>query len=205
MHRDILEAGTERVLATVVESGVLRDFYMVGGTALALQFGHRKSIDLDFFSPNDFSLPELRAKIASLGDYTLENEAPGTLDGILNNVKLTFLRYYYPLLFPLIPWNGLSLADPRDIACMKIDAISARGSRKDFVDLYILLEQYPLKEILRMFEEKYVGIHYNPLHLVKSLSYFDDAEAEPMPNMLRSIEWDVVKTKISLEARALVG
>jgi predicted nucleotidyltransferase component of viral defense system len=192
MHPDILETGTERVLTKIVAAGLLDGFYMVGGTALALQYGHRKSIDLDFFLPHDFSLFELKEKIA-------------TLDGILDGVKLTFLRYPYPLLFPLIPWEGVALADPRDIGCMKIDAISARGSRKDFVDLYVLLEQYPLRDILRMFEEKYAGIHYNTLHLVKSLSYFDDAEMEPMPIMLRSLEWGVVKTKISLEAKALIG
>lgn len=205
MHRDILESDTKRVLETLVRADVLQDFYLVGGTALALQYGHRKSIDLDFFSPHDFLLPGLRANMAVLGDYTLENEAPGTLDGVLDNVKLTFLRYPYPPLFPLIMWEGISLADPRDIACMKIDAISARGSKKDFIDLYVLLEQYSLKEILTMFEEKYADIHYNTLHLLKSLTYFEDAETEPMPVMLRPIEWNAVKTKISLQARALVA
>jgi len=205
MHPNILESGTERVLTAIADAGILTDYYMVGGTALALHYGHRKSIDLDFFNERDFSTTDLRERIARLGNYTLENEASSTLDGILDGVKLTFLRYRYPLLFPLIEWNGINLADPRDIACMKIDAISARGSRKDFIDLYVLLEQYPLKDMLHLFEEKYTGIHFNTLHLLKSLSYFDDAETEPLPIMLRPITWEQVKNKITLEAKALVG
>lgn len=204
MHTEILAEDTKRVLGKISDSDLLTDFYMVGGTALALQFGHRKSIDLDFFSPKDFSLPHLKKSISVLGNYTLENEEPGTLDGILDEVKLTFLRYEYPLLFPLISYDNILLADPRDIACMKLDAISSRGSRKDFIDLFVLLEHHTLTELLALFTKKYAGINYNKLHIIKSLSYFADAEDEPMPIILRDISWDVVKKKISGEARALV-
>ena len=204
MHPEILESGTRSVLDKIRTGGILSEFYMVGGTALALAYGHRKSIDLDFFSKTDFALSSLKEKISMLGTYTLENEESGTLDGILDEVKVTFLRYSYPLLFPLGSFEGVSLADPRDIACMKIDAISSRGSKKDFIDLYVLLEHYSLPEILGFFEKKYASINYNKLHLLKSLSYFDDAEDEPSPVMLRDITWENVKKKISSEAHSLV-
>ena len=205
MHTEILEEGTKRVLDKIRGTDLLADFYMVGGTALALHYGHRKSIDLDFFSPKDFSLPHLKKSVSELGNYTLENEEPGTLDGILDEVKLTFLRYEYPLLFPLISFDNIRLADPRDIACMKLDAISSRGSRKDFIDLFMLLEYFTLPELFELFKKKYSGIEYNKLHIIKSLSYFDDAEEEPMPIMLRNISWDEIKDKIIEEARALVA
>jgi hypothetical protein len=176
---------------------------MVGGTALALHYGHRKSIDLDFISQRDFSLAHLKQSVSVLGRYTLENEEPGTLDGILDDVKLTFLRYEYPLLFPMISYEHIFLADSRDIACMKLDAISSRRSRKDFIDLYVLLEHYTLATLFEYFEKKYANIHYNKLHMIKSLSYFADAEEEPMPIMLRTLSWEAVKEKIIADARLL--
>jgi hypothetical protein len=166
--------------------------------------GHRESIDLDFFSPREFSVEKLKKEISSLGEYHLTNEEDGTLDGMLDDVKLTFIRYEYPMLFPLVDFDGVKLADERDIACMKIDAISSRGSKKDFIDLYFLLEKYSLPELLSFFEQKYNHIKYNKLHLLKSLGYFDDAEKDVMPKMLKDVHWDSVKEKILEQTRKLI-
>lgn len=150
-------------------------------------------------------MEKLKKEIATLGEYQLTNEADGTLDGMLDDVKLTCIRYEYPLLFPLVDFDGVKLADERDIACMKIDAISSRGSKKDFVDIYFLLEQYSLSELLLFFEQKYSHIEYNKLHLLKSLAYFDDAaEEDVMPKMLKDVRWDTVKGKILEEAKKLI-
>src|SRR3989338_1498675 len=127
MHPETLASETRRVLEKIGKQPFLSDFYLAGGTALALHLGHRESIDLDFFSEYDFSLEKLRKEMSELGRYVLVNEEPGTLDGMLENVKVTFLRYQYPLLFPLVPFLNIRIADERDIACMKIDAISSRG------------------------------------------------------------------------------
>jgi len=180
------------------------NFYLVGGTALALHLGHRESIDLDFFSAQDFSLEKMKQEVSAIGQYRLTNEEDGTLDGMLDDVKLTFIRYTYPLLFPLVDWNGVKLADERDIACMKIDAISSRGSKKDFIDMYFLLEKYSLSELLSFFEQKYSHIEYNKLHLLKSLAYFDDAEEDAMPKMYKDVSWDTVKEKILEQTRKLI-
>lgn len=204
MHPETLASETRRVLAKISEQNFIQDFYLVGGTALALYFGHRESIDLDFFSAQDFSLEKLKREISAIGQYRLTNEEIGTLDGMLDDVKLTFIRYEYPLLFPLVDFEGIKLADERDIACMKIDAVSSRGSKKDFIDLYFLLEKYSLSELLSFFEQKYSHIEYNTLHLLKSLAYFDDAEADVMPKMLKDGSWDVVKEKILEETRKLI-
>jgi len=191
-------------LEKISEQDFLGNFYLVGGTALAIHLGHRESIDLDFFSGKDFSLEKLKKEIGSIGRYVLANEAEGTLDGMLDDVKVTFLRYEYPLLFPLVDFDGTKLADERDIAGMKIDAISSRGSKKDFVDLYFLLEKYSLSELFSFFEKKYSHIGYNKMHLLKSLVYFADAEDQTMPKMLRDVSWDSVKEKILQEAKKLI-
>lgn len=204
MYRETLAPETRCVLEKISKQSFIKDFYLVGGTALALHFGHRESIDLDFFSAQDFSLEKLKKEVSALGQYRLTNEEDGTLDGMLDDVKLTFIRYGYPLLFPLVDFDGVKLADERDIACMKIDAVSARGSRKDFIDLYFLLEKYTLSELLSFFEQKYSHIEYNKLHLLKSLAYFDDAEADVMPKMLKDVSWDTVKEKILGETKKLV-
>ena len=87
---------------------------------------------------------------------------------------------------------------------MKIDAISSRGSKKDFIDLYFLLEKYKLEELIGFFEKKYSGIKYNKLHIFKSLVYFDDAENEPMPVMTQKAEWEKIKERIGVEVRKLI-
>ena len=88
------------------------------------------------------------------------------------------------------------LADERDIAAMKLDAVSSRGSKKDFIDIYELLKKYTLAELIDFFEKKYAGIRYNMLHILKSLIYFDDADGEPPPVMLRDADWDNIKQSI---------
>jgi hypothetical protein len=104
------------------------------------------------------------------------------------------------LLFPTIAFEGIQLADERDIAAMKLDAVSSRGSKKDFIDIYFLLKKYSLAELFDIFEKKYAAIKFNKLHILKSLSYFENAEQEPMPVMLESVPWEEVKKKIVMEA-----
>jgi len=204
MHSETLSPQTGRVLATLGQQPFVRPFYLAGGTALALQLGHRESVDLDFFQPQDFSLGTIKQSLSKLGSYILTNEESGTVDGILDEVKVTFLRYEYPLLFPLEDFQGVLLADKRDIACMKLDTVSARGSRKDFVDLFFLLKQFSLTELLKFFEQKYSGIRYNRLHLLKSLTYFDDAEENPMPKMLETFSWEELKETLIRETSSLI-
>ncbi len=203
MHEQTLARETRALLDKIAPQEFLNNFYLAGGTALALELGHRISIDLDFFAPHDFSLPKLKEILPSIGTYVLTNEESGTLDGMLDDVKLTFLRYQYPLLFPLVAYGDMRMADPRDIAAMKLSAVSSRGSRKDFVDLYFLLKTYQMSEIIGFFEKKYAGVTYNKLHLLKSLTYFADAEEEPMPQMLVPLSWEEVKLRIITEAKSL--
>jgi hypothetical protein len=130
-------------------------------------------------------------------------DAAGTLNGILDGVSISFFIYPYENTYPLVPFGGVFLADERDIAAMKIDAISSRGSRKDFTDTYFLLKKYQLSELLSFFEMRFKNIHYNKLHILKSLSYFEDAEKNPSPVMLREVSWSEIKRTILSSVKKL--
>lgn len=187
---------TKLVLEKIAQSGLAKNFYLGGGTALALQLGHRQSIDLDWFSRAAFSNRDLKEELSRLGKLEVVGEEEGTVNALLDGVKLSFLRYRYPLAFPLVDFERIKLADERDIAAMKIDAASSRGSKKDFIDLYFLLKKYSLDHLIAVFQKKYEGIGYNQLHILKSLVYFEDAEKEPMPKMIQETDWKKVKRSI---------
>jgi hypothetical protein len=111
----------------------------------------------------------------------------------LHFASATFLGYAYPVLFPLVRFLEASVADPHDIACMKISAIASRGTKRDFVDLFVAAQQFGLPRLLQLFDRKYAQTGYNQLHVLKSLVFFDDAEKDPMPHMLVPLEWQDVK------------
>jgi len=203
MFEDALYPKTKQVLETLSKTKLLNNFYLAGGTALALQLGHRKSIDLDFFSDH---FPGNDLLINNLTGFTPKviQEVEGTLDVVIEDVKVSFLEYNYPLLEPLVDYEGVKLAGVLDIACMKVSAISSRGSRKDFVDLYKIFEKYPLREVLASFEEKFQGVEYQTLHILKSLVYFDDAQQDPEPDYLAEIKWADVKRGVSREVEKVL-
>lgn len=193
MYKKVINQKTEDLLSKLTKSKIIKDFYLAGGTALALQYGHRKSIDLDWFNQKDFDTTELKRNLERLGKIIIESEEKNTLNLTINNVKLSFFGYPYKLLFPFLKWRGVKLADPRDIACMKLNTISSRGAKKDFIDLYFILKDYSLIELMRLFSRKYQKIKYNQLHILKSLVYFVDADREPEPIMLKEIDWQKIK------------
>ena len=196
MHKEAIDERTKRVWNKIAETGIAGHFYLAGGTVLAVHLGHRKSIDLDFFSQENFSTSDLKRQLSRIGEIVLLGESDGTLHMTVDHVMVSFFHYGYGLLFPLINFEGLVLADERDIAAMKLDAVSSRGSKKDFIDIYELLKKYTLAELIDFFEKKYAGIRYNMLHILKSLIYFDDADGEPPPVMLRDADWDNIKQSI---------
>ncbi|MEK7635601.1 MAG: nucleotidyl transferase AbiEii/AbiGii toxin family protein [Patescibacteria group bacterium] len=204
MHSKTINKQTKRVFDKIATTPLRNQFYLAGGTALAIELGHRKSIDLDWFSKKDFSNSEIKEILSELGVFVLNSEAEGTIHGTLDKVKVSFLRYKHNLLFSLINFENIQLADERDIASMKIDAISSRGSKKDFIDLYFLLKKYSLSELIKFFEKKYRGVKYNRLHILKSLTYFSDADDEPMPRMIEPLEWEEAKKDILKKAHMLL-
>jgi hypothetical protein len=173
-------------------------FYLAGGTALALQLGHRRSVDFDWFSERPLTDPlRLATDIEGFGvALDVDGVEKGTLHARSAGVRLSFLEYRYPLLRPLLATRelGLSLASLEDIAAMKLAAVAQRGSRKDFVDVFALGRVMDLGEMLAHYRRKYrlrdVG------HVLFALSYFDDAERERMPVMLRRWSWAEIRRAI---------
>lgn len=204
MFVQALPKGTRRNLALLAKAGLTAPFYLAGGTAAALHLGHRISVDLDFFGPEPFDSAQLAAQLSDLGKFRLERLAEDTLLGELRGVRISFFRYRYPLIAEPVSVLGITVASLEDIAAMKLDAISRRGTRRDFIDLYFIAQSgLALPEALQWYQRKYAGLNLNLVHLVKSLAYFADAEADPMPQMLVDLSWDEVKRFFEREARSL--
>ncbi len=191
-HHEVLPDGWARAADDLAARSVLDGFYLAGGTGLALQYGHRRSVDLDLFSPRDFDPADLQHRLGGLNGLTIHQAAPGTLHLALGGILVSVLRFPHPQLFPLLQFEWLAVADPRDIACMKVHAIASFGNRRDFVDLYLAATQYGLSQMLAWFETKLAPTPSNRVHLLKSLTDFKDAEAQPVPDMLVPLEWTEV-------------
>lgn len=167
-----------------------------GGTALAIKIGHRQSIDFDFFTNNEFNTKGIINYLVELGNFELYNEAKNTINGLLNNVKISFFTYPYRLIRNPDSYLNLLIANIYDIALMKLEAISGRGSKKDFIDLFFLLKHFSLSELFKGYENKFGMAISNHYHLLKSLVYFEDAEHQLMPKMLINTDWENVKSTV---------
>lgn len=199
-----IEPGTLGLLKQLMSMPELGQFYLVGGTALALQLGHRVSVDLDLFTSQPFDKPELLDFInAHFDEVLLESEGTSMLIINLNQVKVDFVKMSYPVLFSPLEIEGVRMLDIRDIAPMKLKAIAQRGSKKDFYDIYFLLDRLSLAEILRLFSEKFK--QHEVFHIIKSLTYFEDAEKYAGPPVFdKTITWKNVKKKILKAVQELV-
>lgn len=183
------------------------DFYLAGGTALALRLGHRESDDLDFFSSQLQEVEGLQGRLRDfLPELVVTSLAPRTLYGSVGGVQVSFFGYRYPVLAlpeELAP-ELLPIAGFADIAAMKLAAIASRGSRKDFVDLWFILQQgISLEQSLEWFRQKYEMSDIG--HVVRALVYFDDADEEPELRMLCAASWSEVKGFFRRAVERLLG
>lgn len=202
LHTKAIEPRTLELLKTLMGAKSLKNYYLAGGTALAMLTGHRQSIDLDLFTRKPLNIEELRRTISSWGEVGEQSFSENVIYQVfVNGIKVDFVSYGYELLEPIQALKGLRLAGMRDIAAMKIGAIAGRGSKKDFFDLVELLNHYGLTEILEFYKSKYPSA--NVFHAIKSLTYFEDAENEPEPVVLHDLSWQKVKNIVSEEARKI--
>jgi predicted nucleotidyltransferase component of viral defense system len=167
---------------------------LVGGTALALQYGHRKSIDIDLFGEQPLTTMDVSKLLNQVGKVQLIQDTPSIKVYTVNGIKVDFVNYPYGWLNDTISEEKIRFGHPEDIGAMKLAAITGRGSKKDFVDLYFLLKHYSLEELVNFYEKKY---HDGSVFLVlKSLTYFNDADQDEDLNMLIDIDWSHVKETI---------
>lgn len=204
LHLEILEKEQKTLWEKLIGVSWLEQFYLAGGTALALHFGHRKSVDFDFFSKNTFKNDIIIEKLEKLGKVQIDNNSNDTLLASVNDVKFLFFLYRHPTLIEPYKYKSLQIASIDDIAVMKLIAISQRGTKKDFVDLWMILEQgYNLTLLFELMDRKFEGTKYNKAHIIKSLTFFEDAESDPDPIMLMPGSWqtirrDLIKTALKL-------
>ena len=191
------------LLKDLMQKPYLKGFNLVGGTSLSLQLGHRISNDLDLFCADPFDTLELKSQLAEeFPIFQVEMERPNSLITTINHVKVDFIRFRYNLAYPLVIESKIRLVNIKDIASMKIDAISGRGMKKDFFDLYFLLKLFSLQELLTLYQEKYK--HTTIFHVIKSINYFDDAEIENDPIVIdKKVTWAKVKQTIIKEIQKL--
>ena len=198
MHWEVIDKNRYDILKKVIETISLEEFYLAGGTALALQTGIRESFDFDFFVQTEFDENLLIQELEKLGELEVTVCRKGTVHVILNSIQFTFLYFENNLVADKIMVEyikGLYLASIRDIAIMKLIAISQRGTKKDFFDLYYVCNNFniTIKDILNMLEQKYDGNKINYAHIIQSLAYFEDAEDENLPKVFIEYDWDTIK------------
>lgn len=191
-----VESATLELLKTLLLKPYVENFCLVGGTALALHFGHRISIDIDLFTLDNFNASELHTNLSSeFKEIELLVKTTNSLLIELNGIRTDFIKFNYPFQ-QVLEIDNIRLLSLEDIAPMKLDAITGRGKKKDFYDLYYLLQHFTFTEMLQLYQYKYQ--HSTIFHVVKSLTWFEDAESDPDPIVLdKKITWQKVKNKIS--------
>ncbi|MBR1799002.1 MAG: nucleotidyl transferase AbiEii/AbiGii toxin family protein [Bacteroidales bacterium] len=187
---------TLELLKEIASRPEMQGLRLVGGTALALQYGHRQSVDLDFFGTPSAPQDEIVDTLSTLGPIVVHNRTDKILQFVLRGIKVDVIDYSrYAWIDDPVVESGITLSSPRDIAAMKINAVEGRGSRKDFVDIYMLLQHYSLGDLLDFYTQKYPN--YSVFRALLNLTYFDDAETQAMPRMFIPTTWEEMKAFIS--------
>lgn len=200
LYLNALPPPVARLLRRLAPLPALSEFSLAGGTSLALRFGHRVSVDLDFFTTLAFDPARLLLESA-VAQSRILGQSAGSLNLEVEGVKVDFLRHDYPLLEEPEVFDGVRMLSIRDVAAMKLNAIVNRGAKKDFYDLHTLLCHHSLPELMEAYARKYPQAE--TFMLMRSLSYFEDAESEPDPVSLTGQTWSKVKAEIARNVREL--
>ncbi len=203
LHLEAIEPTTLDLLKRLQALPILAETRLVGGTALALQLGHRVSVDLDIFGKWNYA-EDLQSALSDVGHVEKESGTPSGRMAFfyIDGVKVDCVAYdMYRWLEQPVEVDGVRLARVKDIAAMKVNAITNRGTRKDFVDMARLLDDYSLADMFAWYLEKYPAA--NPALAMRSMAYFVDAETMPMPRMLIPFDWEEAKDRIRAAVREL--
>jgi hypothetical protein len=208
LHPDVLPSEQQDVLRQLGRVAGKLGYYLAGGTATAIHLGHRRSVDLDWFTEGRMDDPmRLATQIRDEGvGLEVRSVDRGTLHATVGTVRLSFFEFRYPLLKPLIDWPSFNclLASIDDLAAMKLLAVEQRGAKKDFLDIYALgMHGLPLARMLELYRTKFSVADIS--RVAYSLCYFDDAEPNPMPTMLADIAWEEAKQAILTWVKSIAG
>lgn len=194
LHKETVDQPTLELLINLQQKPYLKEFHLVGGTALALYMGHRKSIDLDLFSNSDFEAGQVLENLSADFPFNLFFSSKNTLKGSINQVHIDILAHRYPLINEPVIIENVSMLSIEDIIAMKLNAIAISGQRvKDFVDIYFLLQSYTVKQMIDFYKKKYS--QYNEVNVLKSLCWFEDVDISGWPMLLKNstLKWDSIK------------
>jgi len=205
MKEFILNRNQKKILKNL---SFLKDdgFYLAGGTALALQFGHRTSVDLDFYTKKHFSPIKLTKDFKKVFKNNLKElrTAEDTLWLKIENTDLSFFKYPYRLIRPLVNYETIKIASTEDIIAMKLEAIITRGKKRDFIDMYFIMKKYGIEKALNFFKEKYPEA-FNEYNCITGLTYFEDAERGEQGRkriyIYSKIDWTSIKNYIEKEVK----
>lgn len=207
MHRECFSEDGWKILSNLKEIFNNHNAILAGGTALALRLGHRISMDLDFFTGSDFYTERIFSKIRG-GGYTfrLISEGDGYFLIEVDGIKISMFKYEYPFIQKPVMYEGIKVAGILDIASMKVIAISQRGAKRDFVDLYFILQDMPFHKIAKCMVAHFGKERINPIHIGKSLIYFSDAESHPEPEFLKGkeVSWEQMKMFLRNHVKQIV-
>jgi predicted nucleotidyltransferase component of viral defense system len=206
-HWETVTPLMRQLLSELGGSPWMEHFYLAGGTALALRLGHRRSIDLDFFSATDPidgpSRRRIRASLRGRSPEAVEDVDGNLLLRVGDALHLAFLSYGHPLIDEPEVLEGVRLASMRDVGLMKLDAVIGRGSRKDYYDLHAIARAHPLESLLDLASAKYPYARDFPLMALESLLRFENADRDRQPDMLSGTSWPEVRSFFVAEARRL--
>jgi predicted nucleotidyltransferase component of viral defense system len=188
-------ASTLDLLKKLMAQPELKNFALAGGTSLSLQIGHRISVDLDFFGNSPFETDEMLDILHDLGNVKIMKQSRNILITNVNDVKVDFVNYRYPILKDILNIDGIRLLSTADISAMKFAAVAGRGRKRDFIDIFFLLKEYSLKEMMAFYNAKYFD--GSEMMVARSLTYFDDADGDEDLELLKDADWDTVKKTIS--------
>ncbi|MEK7518036.1 MAG: nucleotidyl transferase AbiEii/AbiGii toxin family protein [Patescibacteria group bacterium] len=207
MVEKVLSKNAREALDRLGKSGILKSYYLAGGTALALQLGHRYSFDFDFFTKEEFDEKIIIQRLKELfPDFKLEREDWRTVLAYIGDIRFSLFFYKYPLLTKTHKFLNVEITDIKDIAPMKIAAIADRGVKRDFIDLYFIFEVRKILTLdvaLTLYDKKFKALTQNKFHILKSLAYFEDAEEGVLPQMIEKVNWIKVKQFFIKEQKRL--
>lgn len=193
---DILSEATYQLIRELQACPELDGFYLVGGTALTLQLGHRNSIDIDLITRKEFDSFQLMEDLKGKFPIAEKYRGKSTFIGFISDMKVDFIRHDYPILRPLVHEDGITMLSMEDIAAMKLNAIANSAKRlKDFIDIYYLLEHFSIKDMVVFFERKYFNI--SPIVALRAVSYFGDIDENiDPPKLLKPLSRKEITTRI---------
>lgn len=197
LHTETVDPHTLELLRGIQRLPFFKDTRLVGCTALSLEYGHLMSIDLDFFGTFIRDVQVVQSALDGFEQVVAHYNTPSIYAFSVNGLKVDIVSYKYPWLDDPLCYDGVKMASPRDIGAIKLSAIAGRGSKKDFVDVYYLLQQFSLAELISFYEEKYSD--GNTFLVLKSLTYFDDADATEVDMLDSSVSWSEMKDHIMAE------